>query len=296
MADDFNEKYISLSYRVIGNFVGTYLVDELRDLRPDIQKANIKITLVEYLSVSLFTSMIVFIFQVPLISVIMMLLMKSAALGLISGFLFGLFCAVGIFMLFYFYPSIRVQARCKKINEALPFAMFYLTTISGSGTPPLMMFKMLAQFKEYEEIAEEANKIVYDVEIAGMSITKSLENAAGRTPSDHLREVYWGINNNLTAGGDLKSLLYEKANSAMEEYKRSLSGFTAKLSMLTEIYLTGVVVGSIFFMVLSTIMSSFGSDTSTIINLQLGVTFGLLPMLSLAFVFVLRQISPAHAI
>ena len=296
MAEDFNEKYIAISYRVMGNFVGQYLVDELRDLRPDLQKANIGISLIEYLSVTLFTSLMVFVFQVPLISVIMMLLLKSTLIGLIAGFLFGLFCAIGIFSLFYVYPSLRVQARCKKINECLPFAMFYLTTISGSGTPPLTMFKMLAQFKEYEEISEEAKKIVYDVDIAGMSITKSLENAAGRTPSNHLREIYWGITNSLTTGGDLKSLLYEKANSAMEEYKRSLSSFTSMLSTLTEIYLTGVVVGSIFFMVLSTIMSSFGSDTSTIITLQLAVTFILLPIISVVFIAVLKQISPAHAI
>lgn len=296
MAEDFNEKYISLSYRVMGDFVGRYLVDELRDLRPDIQKSNIRISLIEYLCVSIFTSALVFVFQVPLISIIMTLLLKSAILGLISGFLFGLFCAIGIFSLFYIYPSLRVQARCKKINESLPFAMFYLTTISGSGTPPLTMFKMLAQFKEYEEISEEAKKIVYDVDIAGMSVTKALENAADRTPSNHLREIYWGITNSLTTGGDLKSLLYEKANSAMEDYKRSLSSFTAMLSTLTEIYLTGVVVGSIFFMVLSTIMSSFGSDTSTIIGLQLAVTFILLPLLSAAFITVLKQISPAHAI
>ena len=296
MTEDFNSKYISLAYRLLGNFVGTYIVDELRDLRPELQKANIKITLLEYICVALLTTIIVFVFQAPLFSVILMLLMTNQILGLISGFLFGLFCAVGVFMLFYYYPSIRVQERCKKINEALPFAMFYLTTISGSGTPPLTMFKMLAQFKEYEEISEEANKIVYDVEIAGMSITKALESAAGRTPSDHLREIYWGINNNLTTGGDLKSLLYEKANGAMEEYKRNLASFTAKLSMLTEIYLTGVVVGSIFFMVLSTIMSSFGTNASTIVNLQLGVTFVVLPLLSVAFIFVLKQISPAHAI
>lgn len=296
MADDFDDRVIKFAYKVFGNIVNTHFIEEFRDMRPDIQKANIKITLVEYLSVALLTSVGVFVFQVPLISIIMMLLTKSILLGLITGFLFGLFCTVGVFAMFYFYPSVRVQERCKKINESLPFAMFYLTTISGSGTPPLAMFKMLAQFKEYGEISEEASKIVYDVEIAGMSIVKSLENAAGRTPSEHLRETYWGINNSITAGGDLKSLLYEKANSAMEEYKRNLNDFTSKLSMLTEIYLTGVVVGSIFFMVLSTIMSGFGGSSETIIALQLGVTFIVLPLLSIAFVWILKQISPAHAI
>ncbi|VVB59204.1 Type II secretion system (T2SS), protein F [uncultured archaeon] len=296
MANTFDEQYVALAYRVFGKFVGTYLVDEFRDMRPDIQKANIRISLLEYLSTALLTSVFVFVAQVPLISVIMLILLKSIILGLITGLLFGLFCAVGVFMLFYFYPSIRVQERCKQINESLPFAMFYLTTISGSGTPPLAMFKMLAMFKEYAEISEEASKIVYDVEIAGMSITKALEDAAGRTPSEHLREIYWGINNSLTTGGDLRTLLYEKANSSMEEYKRSLKEFTDRLSMLTEIYLTGVIVGSIFFMVLSTIMSSFGGSSGTIISLQLGVTFILLPILSMAFVFILRQISPAHAI
>lgn len=296
MADEFNDKYIALAYRISGKFVGAYLVDEFQDMRPDIQKANIKITLVEYLSVAIITSLIVFVFEVPLFSIIMMLLSGSMFIGLILGLLFGMFSAVGIFALFYFYPSVRVEERCKEINESLPFAMFYLTTISGSGTPPLAMFKMLSQFKEYAEISEEANKLVYDVEIAGMSLSKALENAAGRTPSERLREIYWGINNSLTTGGDLKNLLYEMANGAMEDYKRGLTEFTSRLSMLTEIYLTGVVVGSIFFMVLSTIMSSFGGSVSSIISLQLGVTFLLLPLLSIVFIFILRQISPAHAI
>ncbi len=296
MADDFNERYVKFAYRAFGNFVNQYVINEFRDMRPDMQKANIKLSLVEYLSVAMLTSVGVFVLEVPLTSIIMALLIKSVLLGLITGLLVGMFLAVGIFAMFYVYPSVRVEERCKKINESLPFAMFYLTTVSGSGTPPLMMFKMLAQFKEYAEISEESNKIVYDVEVAGMSITKALEDAAGRTPSDHLKEVYWGVNNSITTGGDLKSLLYEKANSAMEAYKRNLNEFTSKLSMLTEIYLTGVVVGAIFFMVLSTIMSGFGGSSSTIIALQMGVTFILLPLLSVAFIVILKQISPSHAI
>lgn len=290
-----SDSFTALAYRLCGKWVEDYLADSFRDLKPDIQKANIDLSVIEYLSVAVFTSILIFVFEVPLTAALLALL-SNAIVGIIGGLMLGLLTATGVFLLFYVYPSVCVGERRKKINESLPFAMFYMTTVAGSGTPPVAMFKMLSQFKEYEEISAEATKITYDVEIAGLSITKALENAASRTPSESLKEIFWGINNNLTTGGDLKSLLYEKANSAMVDYKRNLSNFTSQLSMLTEMYLTAVVVGSIFFMVLSTIMSGFGGSSSSIITTQMIVTFIFLPLASVGFLFILKQIAPAHVI
>lgn len=295
MAETLYSRYSSFAYKLCGVWAEKYLAEYFQDMRPDLQKADMKLTVIEYISIAIATTMLVFAVTVPFVAVIVTLLSKPV-IGLIAGLMFGIFSAAGTFMIFYIYPAMRLEERRRKINESLPFAILYLTTVAGSGTPPVTMFRMLSKFKEYEEISKEADNIIYDIEIAGLSLPKALENAAGRTPSDDLKEIFWGINNTLTAGGDMKSLLYEKATNAMNEYRRNLSEFTSKLSIITEIYLTAVVVGSIFFMVLSSIMSSFGGSIALIIGIQMIVTFIYLPFMSVMFLFIIKRISPAHAI
>lgn len=296
MKKKMSDGYASFAYKLCGGWVEMYLLEYFQDMRPDIQRAGMKLTVIEYLSIALATTILVFVAEVPLSAVIVTVLSKSAVLGVITGLMIGVVTSAGIFTLFYVYPSVLIEEHRKRINDSLPFAILYLTTVAGSGTPPVAMFRMLSKFKEYEEIAAEANNIMYDIDIAGLSLPKALENAANRTPSDDLKEILWGINNTLTTGGDLKALLYEKAGSAMSEYRRNLNEFTSKLSMITEIYLTAVIVGSIFFMVLSSIMSSFGGSPGMIIGIQMVVTFIYLPFMSLVFLFVIKRIQPAHVI
>jgi hypothetical protein len=58
-----------------------------------------------------------------------------------------------------------------------------------------------------------------------------------------------------------------------------------------EIYLTLIIVGSIFFMVLSTIMSAISASGSIVI-LQFLIVFAFLPVISIGFVYMLKGASP----
>lgn len=181
----------------------------------------------------------------------------------------------------------------KRIDDMLPFATLYLATIAGSGTPAVGMFKTLSKFKEYGEIAEEAARIVEETEIVGISIADALKNAANRTPSSRFKEILWGVMTTLLVGGDLKSFLHEKATTAMQEYRRRLQQFTQQVSMFMEMYLTVVIVGAIFFIVLSTIMGGIGGMPSLIVGVQLAITFVFLPVASAGFLVILKGLAPA---
>jgi len=212
--------------------------------------------------------------------------------GLITGLFVGMFLGVGVFMAFYVYPSIQVSKRRDDINHNLPFATMYLSTVAGSGTPPAAMFKLLGQFDEYGEVSKESAKIARDVYSFGADLDEALTNAAQRTPSEKFKELLWGLNSVITTGGDLKSFLRQKTDSYMSDYRRELDTFTDTLSLMVEMYITVVIVGSVFLMIISTIMSALGSGRTLVLGIQLATVTLLLPMAAIAFILIVKSTSP----
>ena len=199
------------------------------------------------------------------------------------------------FLFFYMYPSIVVNRRRANIDFTLPFATLYLATISGSNAPVNTLFKVLADFKDYGEISREAHEINKNIEVFGMSTTEALKRASEKSPSEEFKELLWGINTTLSSGGNLSRYLHEKSIEFMQDYRRKMSEYARNMSTLLEVYVTIIIVGSIFFIVISSLMSAFGLGTSfveLIIISQFLVIFIGLPIISLGFIFLLKKISP----
>jgi len=102
------------------------------------------------------------------------------------------------------------------------------------------------------------------------------------------------MTNVMTTGSDMPTFLREKSRAFMQEYRRSLDEFSQKLSTIIEIYLTVLIVGSIFFVILSSIMSLFSSDMSLTLSFaQFVVIFLVMPAVSVGFIMLLKSISPS---
>ncbi|MCK5139203.1 MAG: type II secretion system F family protein [Thermodesulfovibrionia bacterium] len=296
-----NESYMQFAYKYFGKMSEYYFMKTFEDMKTDLRKAGINVTVSEYISVSLATSALVFAISTPLFAVISTLFVgnmeaittgQAYILGLLMGLLGGVFSATLIFLFFHSYPSLIIGERKKKISDSLPFATLYLTTVAGSGTPPIAMFKALSSFSEYGEIAKESKRISEETEIMGVNFVDAVENAARRTPSEDFRDLLWGIHSILTVGGDLRQYLHGKSIGFMQDYRRRLNQFTQQLSMFVEMYITVVLVGSVFFLVLSTIMGGVGGGSAIIVVVQLMLTFVFLPMASFGFLILIKGISP----
>ncbi|MDY6766161.1 MAG: type II secretion system F family protein, partial [Candidatus Nanohaloarchaea archaeon] len=198
----------------------------------------------------------------------------------------------GTFMAFYLYPTVRVGERRSNIDNNLPFATMYLSTIAGTGTPPAAIFDLLGDFDEYGEVSEEARNISRDIYTFGAGTTEALRSAAQRTPSDKFKELLWGVNSILTTGGDLRAYLREKSEAFMADYRRSLDEFTDTLSLLVEMYITLVIVGSVFLITISTIMSTLGGNSSLIVAIQIFTVVILLPLSAIMFIVIVKGVSP----
>lgn len=284
------EKYAEFCYNQIGSQVLDYL-DYFQDLRPQLSKANIDVSLPEYVSMTVFSAIISFTFSFFVLGAIFVI--DSGITGLIFGVVFSILIGVATLLGFYLYPSILIRNRASKIQDKLPFATMYMSTLAGTGTSIQEIFAVLADQEEYGEVSQEAKNIHRDIETFGMDITEALRNAAERTPSEDFKELMWGMNHVITSGGSLREFLQERSGSLMNDYQRRVEEFADQLSLLVEMYITIVIVGSIIFTSMSAIMSSFTAFSGNlIVTVQLLAIFVGLPLVSGMFILLVNGLSP----
>lgn len=283
--------YVGTSHKFFGS-VSKTIKPYFLDIRGDMQRANIGYTLEEYISTALFTTTITFFTECILLAFIFGMIVNpliavflSLTLSItISGFLF---------FLFYTYPATKARNRENKIEKVLPFSVSYMSAVASARSSPIALFKTIAKFKEYGEISEEATNITRDVELFGMTFSSALKKQAKRTPSKEMRELLWGINGVIASGSDLIMYLRGKSEEFMNDYRRRIRKYSQELSLITEIYLTLIITGSIFFIVLSSIISAISPGLEAV-SIQGFIVFILLPVVSIAFIVLIKSIAPTE--
>ena len=281
--------YAGVSYRLFGNLV-RYAKPYFLDIKEELRQANISYTLEEYLSIALFTTAVTFIIEATMLSFIFGLLV-TPIIAVILALTLSMTISGILFFLFYSYPTTASKSRGNKIKKILPFSVSYMATIARSNVPPITIFKTLSEFKEYGELSKEAENIVRDVELFGMTTAAAIKKQAKITPSKEFRDLLYGINTMITSGGNLGSFLKDRSNEMMSDYRRRIRKYSQDLSLYVEMYLTLIITGSIFFIVLSSIISTISSGLGTIM-VQTMVVFLLLPALSVGFIILIRATSP----
>jgi archaellum biogenesis protein FlaJ (TadC family) len=263
------------------------------ELKKDLKRSGMQKTLEEYLSSSIFICMILFIIELPVFSLIFAFFGLDFLFSIFMAITTSLFISILFFLLFINYPKFIIRDRSRSVERNLPFAGIYLATISSSRLPPHKIFEIFSRFREYGDIAYEVRRIVTDMRMFGLNIYDSLEKAVDRTPSRDLRDLFWSILSTLRAGGDLTIYLREVSRSFLDNYRRKLNEFSHSLAVYLEIYLTALVLGTIFFIILTSVMSGFtGVIGTNIIYIQFFLIFMFVPLISIAFIILIRTASP----
>jgi len=263
-------------------------------IKSDLLRSNIGLGLSEYVYVSIFITLFAFVLEFPIVVIIMSILFQEAAIAFLFSLSITIVIVVGIFFFFYTYPSMIAGRRRKDIEAALPFATTYMATIAASGAPLVTMFKVMVGFEEYGEISKEFEKIYRDVEVFGMDLLAAIRKTASRTPSEELKELLWGLESILTSGSNVENYLREKSRLFIAEFRRRLEKYSDTLSLFIEIYLTVVLVGSVFFIIMTSLMSIIGGGSNVfMVFLQFVVVFAILPVVSIAFIVLLKVVSPS---
>jgi len=282
--------YVNLCYKFFGN-TSKSIRGYFLDIREDLQKANINYTLDEYISTSLFTTAVTFVIECILMAFIFGILLHNIFSSIFLSLTLSLSISGVLIFLFFSYPSTVANSCGSNIKKILPFTVSYMATVASARLPPITIFRTLSKFKEYGELAKEAENIVRSVDVFGMTFSAAIKKQAKTTPSQEFKDILWGINTVISSGGDLSTFLKQKSDGLMNDYKRRIRKYSQDLSLYVEIYLTLIITGSIFFIVLSSVIASISTDLGTIV-LQSFVVFILLPLVSIGFIVILKSMSP----
>jgi flagellar protein FlaJ len=263
------------------------------DTKVELKKAGMKISLQEYVNITLLTCLIIFILELPLLSFIFGFVFHSFLFAFLTAITAAFFLTIGLFFVFLNYPKVIIKQKANEIEKALPFATLYLSTIAGAKLPVYKIFEIFTQFSGYPEVTKEINLIVEDTKSLGLDINSAIERAIDRTPSKGFQDLLWGVLSTVRTGGDLARYLKEKADDLMQDYRRKLYEFSQTLSLYIEVYLIAIVLGSIFFTILTGIMAGIGGGGGSIMSLQFMLIFVFIPLVSIAFLYLVKTSAPS---
>ncbi|MFH1630875.1 MAG: type II secretion system F family protein [Candidatus Aenigmatarchaeota archaeon] len=243
--------------------------------------------------------MLVYAFFTLVISFFYLLIMLtifgiSILISLVSAVCISILSAGVILGIFYSYPIQIIQSKKKSIEANLPFATNHMAAIASSGIPPHAMFKLLTDAEEYGEIANQAKKIVRNMDVFGMDVSSAVREVADRSPSRELKDFLNGMVATITTGGDLKKYMENASQNALLDYKIKRGKYLESLSLYADVYIMVLIAAPLFFVSILSLMAIIGG---TFLGFQIpflmavGVYF-IIPLLNIIFILFIHFTQP----
>lgn len=283
---------------------------EYRSLRDALIKADMRISVEEWLSISTLYGFVIAALFSPLLVILsrfgfgyflvwdfLMHLSSVEPIELIrligEFFLIALFLAIPFyigFLIYSRYPWVKIWERRRKIDAQLPYAIGWMSSLASVGVIPFDIFKKLSETEEYYgEVSKEARRLVRDVQVLGVDFITALRDLSAITPSQRMRTFLQGAITSSLSGGEMGSYFVGKARENMEENRRRFAEFINTLGMLSELYITGMVAGPLFIIVLFSAMMMMNGASPALLQI---IIYGVIPLGSVMFVLLTDSMTP----
>jgi flagellar protein FlaJ len=285
--------------------------DDFVELRSDLMQARITTPFEAYLSTAYLSSLIAGLGMALLIGTITFLLNIPSMItyrGAVPGFLTGLSdfrlligtsIAVALSLLifggvtylsFMMYPKVVAGNRRRNINATLPYAINYVTAMSTAGITPAEVFRLLGESPIYGETAVEARFITREIDMFGKDLIEAMRIVSTFTPSPRMKEFLQGAMATISSGANLTNYFRNKATQYTQENHQEQKGFLETLGLIAESYVTAMVAGTLFLIILQSIMSIIGGDASPIFLII--IIYLIVPFGSIMFVILISSMTP----
>ena len=285
--------------------------EDYSQLRNDIISARLKTPFEVYLSTAFVSSIIVgfgaalfigfmsWIFELPKLvkykgavpGFLVSLTPYSLVIGTIFLTIFSLIIFGGItYAIFIFYPSVEAGNRRRNIDATLPYAINYVTSMSTAGITPAEVFRLLGDSPIYGESSVEARYIAREIDIFGRDLIDALRLVSSSTPSKRMKEFLQGAMASISSGGNLTDYFRTKADQYALENRQTQKLFLDTLALISESYVTAMVAGTLFLIILQSIMSVLSGDNNPMF--LYAIVYIMIPLGSAAFVIMISSLTP----
>lgn len=202
------------------------------------------------------------------------------------------FLPIGIYVFADSLPQSQAKARAKRIDAQTSYALSYMASLASAGVPPARIFSSLADQKVFGEVAREAEFITRDLNVLGKDLISALSDAKDRSPSLRFQDFLQGCVSALTSGVDVKDYFTVKADQYFAENRLAQKMATDNLGILAESFVTVVVAGPTFLIVLISIMSNVGSGAGNGLFFGYLIVLVMLPLAQFGFAVALASSAP----
>jgi flagellar protein FlaJ len=285
--------------------------EEYHQLRNDIISARFKTPFEVYLSTAFISSIIVglgaavflgaisWILKLPTLikykgavpGPLLALSAHSLLIGTIAITVFSLLVFGGLtYAVFIMYPGLEAGNRRRNIDATLPYAINYVTSMSTAGITPAEVFRLLGDSPIYGESSVEARYVAREIDIFGRDLIDALRLVSASTPSKRMKEFLQGAMASISSGGNLTDYFRTKADQYALENRQTQKQFLDILALMAESYVTAMVAGTLFLIILQSIMSVLSGDNKPMF--LYAITYIMIPLGSVAFVIMISSMTP----
>ena len=215
---------------------------------------------------------------------------KTIFVVAVISILFFIIPGILTYYTFMLYPSFNSSIRKVNIETQLPHAVMYMYALSRGETNIIEIIRSVAELPNvYGEISKEFAMIMRDMEILGIDFMSALRNVQDETPSQELNKFLGNLITLIDNGGDVSDFFAVQIDNYRTKTKSDHSLFLDMLGMIAESYVTGFVAGPLFMIIVAV---TLGSMKGSMTWLLMGLTYAVLPLGSIGFVFLIDLMLP----
>jgi flagellar protein FlaJ len=162
--------------------------------------------------------------------------------------------------------------------------------MSTAGITPAEVFRLLGDSPIYGECSVEARYIAREIDIFGRDLIDALRVVSSSTPSARMKEFLQGSMASISSGGNLTDYFRTKAGQYALENRQQQKMFLETLALISESYVTAVVAGMLFLIILQSIMSVLSGEKMPLF--LYAIIYVMIPGGSIGFVVMVSTMTP----
>jgi flagellar protein FlaJ len=267
-----------------------------RGIQKNLVKAGMRISFKVYLGFMTFVSIV---YGTTVFTVILLLstsfrftILDPLSLAVIL----GVGSALSSMAICYLVPMYVSYSRGRNIDASLPMISNFMSVLASSGMPPSKIVQSLARVGDDFNVGEETGGIIRDMELMGMDLRATLNEASQRSPSSKFASLLDGMISTSYMGGDLAEYLRDQSNKYKNMRILAMKGFTDNLGVVAEVYVSLMVAAPLMLIVMLSVLSFLGGgigvggmDPKMILNI---LTFMVIPVGVCVLILAVESLTP----
>jgi len=258
--------------------------ERYQDLRRSLNQAHYSVTYADYLTGVAVTAVtgallvgLLVLVALEASSLVRGLGSRIGLLDLVIALLVAVVTGVLAWYVGYTRPRRVAKRRAKALDAMLPSAVSYMYALSHGGLDPVEVVRRTARREDtYGEQAREMGMIVNEMEYLGNDFLTALNNAADLTPCKATSEFLTDMVSVLESGGDFESFMNDRRQEHVAEVSSEQESYMEQLGLFAEGYVTILVAGPLFLIILLMVIGILGASTLVAVNavIYLGLPAG----------------------